>query len=159
MTQFYEEPRQQYHNPAYGESRDEGTIEETIHRRAVKRMDHSRSPGRMPEVCAPHGRGSIIVALIAVVVSAAALTFTFVSRSSADSQISQLRAAIATMQRQQSQANGKMSGQVRDLSGKISSAGSVLAMLSPYGMICSQYLTGPNGGPQTFYFPCVNQKP
>jgi hypothetical protein len=113
----------------------------------------------MPEVFAPHGRGSIIVALVAVVVSAAALTFTFMSRSSADSQIRQLRADITTMQKQQSQANGKMSGQVRNLSGKISSAGSVLAMLSPYGMICSQYLTGPNGGPQTFYFPCVNQKP
>jgi hypothetical protein len=157
MNRYYDEPyqRQQYQN-SYGESRDEGTIEETIRRTATKRIDHSRRPGR--DIFTPSKAG-IIVALVAMVISAAAFTFTFVSRSSTDSQISQLRADIATMQRQQSQANGKMSGQVRDLSGKISSASSVLAMLSPYGMICSQYLTGPNGGPQTFYFPCVHQKP
>jgi hypothetical protein len=29
-----------------------------------------------------------------------------------------------------------------------------LSLLAPYNMTCSQYLTGPNGGPSTFYLPC-----
>src|SRR5215831_8299340 len=94
---------QQFYNP-YGQSHDEGTIEETIRRTATKRIDHSRRPGR--EIFASSGKAGVVFALVALVISAAALTFTFMSRSSADSQIRQLRADIATMQRQQSQANG-----------------------------------------------------
>jgi hypothetical protein len=51
-------------------------------------------------------------------------------------------------------SNASLSQQV---SGLDSSVNSVLP-LSRYTGVCSQYLTGANGGPQTFYFPCTAQK-
>jgi len=48
----------------------------------------------------------------------------------------------------------KSAKSINDLSGRISGAEAQLNLLSPYTMTCSQYLTGPNGGPDTFVFPC-----
>jgi hypothetical protein len=158
MSQYYDEPpqgQQQYRTP-YGESRDEGTIEETIHRRAVKRMDHSRSPGRMPEVFTSRGRGGVIVALIAMAVSAAALTFTFVSRSSADTQISRLQSQVATMNSEL--ARTADTSTVNGLTGKVTSLENAMGAVGQFSTICSQDLTGPNG-PAQFFFMCTDQKP
>jgi hypothetical protein len=51
-------------------------------------------------------------------------------------------------------AQAKNAKSISDLSGRISTAEAELILFSPYGMVCSTYLTGPNGGPATFYFPC-----
>jgi hypothetical protein len=56
-------------------------------------------------------------------------------------------------------AQSKSARSISDLSGRISSAENELILLSPYGMVCSTYLTGPSGGPATFWFPCSPQKP
>jgi hypothetical protein len=47
---------------------------------------------------------------------------------------------------------------ISDLSGQISTAEAQLVLISPYSMVCQQYLTGPNGGPETFSFPCTDKK-
>jgi hypothetical protein len=56
-------------------------------------------------------------------------------------------------------AQSKNARSISDLSGRISSAEDALIPLTPYNMTCSQYLTGPNGGPETFVFPCAEKKP
>jgi len=57
------------------------------------------------------------------------------------------------------QAQAKTAKSINDLSGRVSTAENELILLSPYGMVCSTYLTGPSGGPATFWFPCSAQKP
>ena len=153
MTQY--EPYQQFRTP-YGQSHDEGTIEETIHRTATKRVDHSRRPGR--EIFTSPGRAGIIVALMAMVISAAALTFTFMSRSSAELQISQLRNQVATMSQQLQNAKTANTSTVDGLTGKVNAMAPVVNGIAVFGMVCSQDLTNANGQPAVFLFPCA-QKP
>ena len=75
-------------------------------------------------------------------------------KTSAASQVAQLRHQLATVQTAQS----KTAGSVNGLSAQISSAQGELTLLTPYSSVCSQYLTGPNGGPDTFLFPCAEKK-
>jgi hypothetical protein len=55
-------------------------------------------------------------------------------------------------------AQAKSASTINNLSGRISGAEAQLILLTPYTMTCSQYLTGPNGGPDTFVFPCAEKK-
>ena len=71
------------------------------------------------------------------------------------SQMAQMNHALATART----AQAKNASTIKNLSGWISSAEAELLLLSPYGMVCSTYLTGPSGGPATFWFPCSAQKP
>ena len=70
-------------------------------------------------------------------------------------QITQIRHALASAQTAQT----KNVDTIKSLSGRLSSAEAELILLSPYGMVCSTYLTGPSGGPATFWFPCSASKP
>ena len=45
------------------------------------------------------------------------------------------------------------------LAGKVSTISAALNALAQFDTVCSQYLTGPSGGPTTFYLPCTDQKP
>jgi hypothetical protein len=105
------------------------------------------------------GRGPLISALIAgllaIAVSAASLTFFVQYRSTAQAQIRLLQQAVSSAQ-QGAQRNASSIG---GLSGKVSTIGGALNALAPFSMTCTQYLTGPGGGPATFYFPCSDVKP
>jgi hypothetical protein len=71
------------------------------------------------------------------------------------SQMAQMNHALATARTAQS----KNASAINNLSGRVSGAEAQLILLTPYTMTCSQYLTGPNGGPDTFVFPCAEKKP
>ena len=51
-----------------------------------------------------------------------------------------------------------LDGVSRKISG-IDATLNTLASTVPVQYECSQYLTGPNGGPTTFYFACSDTKP
>jgi hypothetical protein len=67
-------------------------------------------------------------------------------------QMAQLRHALA-------KARASDARSLTGLAGQVSGMDSALNALAPYNRVCSQYLTGPNGGPTTFYFPCSDVKP
>jgi hypothetical protein len=158
VTQFYEErpPQQQQFQDSYGQDTRQGTVEEQIHRRITKRMDHSRSPG-LPDILPSHGRASLIIALCSLALAAAAIAFTFVSHSSADTQISQLRDQVATMNTELGRTADTRT--VNGLAQKVNAMAPVVGGMALFNQNCSQYLTGAGGGPQTFYMPCTDQKP
>ena len=99
--------------------------------------------------------GAYIIAALAVGVACACLWLFHSYKVTVAKQMTQLRHAVTTAQTAQS----KNSGNIKSLSGRISTAEGELVLIAPYDTICSQYLTGPNGGPSTFYFPCSMQKP
>jgi hypothetical protein len=70
-------------------------------------------------------------------------------------QMTKMNHAITSAQ----QAQAKSAKNISDLSGRISTAEGELILFTPYNSTCSQYLTGPNGGPDTFVFPCAEKKP
>ena len=96
-----------------------------------------------------------IAGLLGIAVSVASLTFMLQYRSTAQAQIRQLRQAVASAQ---AAGQGNASS-IAGLSGKVATIGGALSALAPFSMVCSQYLTGPGGGPTTFYSPCTDQKP
>jgi len=108
------------------------------------------------------GRGSLsvfaaAVALVGLAVSVASITLLLQYRGSAQAQIAQLQRQVSSAQ---AASRGKASAsQVDGLAGKISTISAALGALAPYSQVCSQYLTGPSGGPTTFYFPCTDTKP
>ena len=109
------------------------------------------SPGRGPVIFAA------AVALLGLAVSAASLTFFLSYRGTAQAQIAQLQRAVASAQ---AASRGRASAsQVDGLAGKVSTISAALSALAQFDTVCSQYLTGPSGGPTTFYFPCTDQKP
>ena len=55
-------------------------------------------------------------------------------------------------------AQAKSAKNVDNLAGRVSGDEARLILLTPYTMTCSQYLTGPTGGPDTFVFPCAEKK-
>ena len=78
----YQQYQNQYQDPSFGQSHDEGTIEEHIHRSVNKRVDHSRTPGQ------PGDRGRLLIAtsataLVAVVAAAVTLAMFLVYKGSA----------------------------------------------------------------------------
>ncbi len=99
--------------------------------------------------------GAYIIAALGVGVACACLWLLHSYKTSVQAQMTQLRHAVATAQTAQS----KNASRFGELSSRISSAEGQLVLIAPYTMVCSQYLTGPNGGPATFYFPCGMQKP
>jgi hypothetical protein len=108
------------------------------------------------------GRGSLaifaaVVGLVGLAVSVASITLLLQYRGTAQAQIAQLQREVSSAQ---AASKGRASvSQVDALAGKVSAASAVLGALAPYGQVCSQYLTGPSGGPTTFYLPCTDQKP
>jgi hypothetical protein len=94
--------------------------------------------------------GAYIIAALAVGVACACLWLFHSYKVTTQAQITQIRHTLASTQTAQS----KSAITIKSLSGQISSQDGELALLAPYDMVCSQYLTGPNGGPATFTFPC-----
>ena len=99
--------------------------------------------------------GAYVVGGIGVGVAIVCLVFVSSFKSVYANQMTQMRQALSTAQSTQS----KDANSIANLSGQLSSAEAELNLLTPYNMTCSQYLTGPNGGPTTFYFPCSDVKP
>ncbi len=109
------------------------------------------SPGRGPVIFAA------AVALLGLAVSAASLTLLLSYKSTAQAQVRQLQQAVASAQ---AATQGRASAsQVDSQAAKISRLDTAMAAIAQFSTVCSQYLTGPNGGPTTFYFPCSDQKP
>ena len=107
------------------------------------------SPGRGPLIFA------IITGLLGLAVSAASLTLLLSYKSTAQAQVRQLQRAVASAQ---AATQGRAS-QVDSQAAKISRLDTAMAAIAQFSTVCSQYLTGPNGGPTTFYFPCSDVKP
>jgi len=98
-----------------------------------------------------------VVALAALAVSTASITLLLQYRGTAQAQIDRLKRAVASAQ---AASRGRASAsQVDGLAGKVSTISAALNALAQFNTVCSQYLTGPNCGPTTFYFPCTDQKP
>ena len=98
-----------------------------------------------------------VAALVGLAVSTASITLLLQYRGTAQAQIAQLQRDVASAQ---AASRGRAStGQVDGLAGKVSTISAALSALAPYSQVCSQYLTGPSGGPTTFYLPCTDQKP
>ena len=109
------------------------------------------SPGRGPVIFAA------AVALLGLAVSAASLTLLLSYKSTAQAQVRQLQRAVASAQ---AASRGSASAsQVDGQAAKISRLDTAMAAIAQFSTVCSQYLTGPNGGPTTFYFPCSDTKP
>jgi hypothetical protein len=94
--------------------------------------------------------GAYIIAALGVGCAVVCLWFLSSFKQVYASQIAQTNHALSTVRTAQS----KSASNIKSLSGQISSAEAELALLTPYSSTCSQYLTGPNGGPDTFLFPC-----
>lgn len=157
MANQYQPPyhdQQQFTDP-YGQDFREGTIEEHIHKTATKRMNHSRTPGReiftAPGVS---GKAGMIFGIIGMVLAAAALAFTFMSRSSTDSELTQLHTALTTMQVQVNQDDTKLSGQVSRLGNTVGT----LSGMAAFNQACQQYFTGTDGQPHTYVVPCAEKQ-
>jgi hypothetical protein len=109
------------------------------------------SGGRVPVIFAA------VVALAALAVSTASITLLLQYRGTAQAQIGQLQRAVASAQ---AASRGRASAsQVDGLAGKVSTISGALNALAQFNTVCSQYLTGPSGGPTTFYFACTQTKP
>jgi|SRR5580704_4070677 hypothetical protein len=102
---------------------------------------------------------AVIAGLLGIVVGAASLTLFLTYKSTAETQIRQLQQAVSNAQA----GNQSNVSSLKSVSGKISGIDATLNTLAgnvaPFNMTCSQYLTGPNGGPTTFYFACSDTKP
>jgi hypothetical protein len=108
------------------------------------------SGGRVPVIFAA------AVALVGLAVSMASITLLLQYRGTAQAQIAQLQRAVASAQ---TAAQGRAStSQVDGLAGKVNVISTAVSALAPFGMVCSQDLTGANG-PAQFYFPCTDTKP
>lgn len=94
--------------------------------------------------------GAYIVAALAIGIACASLWLLRSNKLDFQAQMTQMRHTLTTAQTAQS----KNAKNIAAMSGQISTAESALQPLTPYDAICSQYLTGPNGGPATFTFPC-----
>jgi hypothetical protein len=155
-----QQQQQQFYNPQYGQSHDEGTIEETIHRTASKRVNHSRTPVReIFERPGLSGKVAVIFGVAGIVLAAAALTFTFMSRSSADAQLSQMRDQLTSMSQQFQNSQHANAGSYTGLSGKVNALSTAMSTWNgTWNLTCAQALESQDG-PGTYYFPCSNVKP
>lgn len=128
---------------------------------------YQQQPGYQPNYAAPAHvipdrkhvdwrlAGAYITAAIAIGVACACLWVLHSYKNTVADQMTQLRHAVTSAQTAQS----KSATDIGNLSGQLSNAEAQLALLTPYNMVCQQYLTGPGGGPTTFYLPCSMQKP
>jgi hypothetical protein len=131
------------------------TTQHTVHRSASKA--YSRPPDEPSSKRAMQGAYAVAaVALVAVAVFAAMF---FTSKSATGTAITQLRQQLATVNSELADARTANASQVDGLAGKVSTISGALNALAQFNTVCSQYLTGPSGGPTTFYFPCTDQKP
>jgi hypothetical protein len=110
----------------------------------------------------PRSKWPLIAAYLAgiagIIVGVTVLVLLLVTKGSINTQLAQLKHEIAGTSTQANKignSNASLSQQVGGLSNTVNS----LPPLSGYTAICSQYLTGPNGGPATYYFPCTGTKP
>jgi hypothetical protein len=56
-------------------------------------------------------------------------------------------------------AQSKDAKNIKNLGQEYNGMTGVVSAITAFDMTCSNYLTGPNGGPTTFFFPCTDQKP
>jgi hypothetical protein len=95
-----------------------------------------------------------VIRVLAVV----ALTFTFMSHSSADGQLSQMRSQLTAMSGQVQAAEAKQAAEASTYSGLSGKLGNLTSVVGEFPEICTQDLTG-SDGPAAFYFLCTDHKP
>jgi len=102
--------------------------------------------------------GAYITAALGLGIAIAVTALFLGYKGSVAGQMSQLRQEVAKAQSAAKSANARNAGSINSLSGKVASLGKATSVLSQFGMVCSQDLTGPNG-PAQFFFPCSDQRP
>jgi hypothetical protein len=98
--------------------------------------------------------GSYVIAGLGVAAACVCLWLLASFKQVYASQMTKVNHAVTSVQTAQSKNTKSVSGLVD----QISSAEAQLALIAPYSMVCQQYLTGPKGGPETFSFPCTDNK-
>jgi len=117
---------------------------------------------RLSEPAPAPRRGVPWLAVACCLVSIASLLLAAWVLSMFQSYKGTVAAQIRQVQQAQQKADRAASGNTRSISGlagQVSGMDSTLNAIAQFSTVCSQYLTGPNGGPTTFYFPCTLQKP
>ena len=154
MSDQYQPPyqEQQRFNDPYGQSAHEGTIEETIHRTATKRVNHSRSreiftPGTLRESwcdlrCHRHSPGCRRPGV-----------HVHDSQFGGNLQITQLSRALTSTQAEVNQDDNRLTGQVS----KMGDAIGEYQWSQRVQPGVSQYFTGADGQPHTFLIPCAEK--
>jgi hypothetical protein len=136
-----------------------GYMEETVRRTATKGINHSRTPEpnlfNRPTL---FHKASFAIGVVGLIVGAAALVLSLMSKSSTEAQIGQLRDQLASTQAsvRADVANG--SNNLNNLAGKVSNMGQAVDSLEQYNGACSMDFTGPSG-PAVYWLPCTDQKP
>lgn len=96
--------------------------------------------------------GAYVIAALGVGVAIACLLVLLAYKNVVGTQMTQMRQTIAAEQTQRTNAYNSLTNKFAGMAG-------IESAIAAYSMTCSQYLTGPNGGPTTFYFPCSDVKP
>ena len=101
--------------------------------------------------------GPLLVGALGVMLAAGTLAVFMLWKGSVSAQMSQLRSELTAVQSQaasNSQGISGLSGRVNGIRSDVNSLGT---QLGGYAGVCQQYLTGSNGQPATFYFPCMQK--
>lgn len=99
--------------------------------------------------------GAYIMAAVGAGVAIACLLLFLGYKSTVATEMTQVSHAIQEEQTAQS----KSASSISSLNQKFDGMTGVVDAITGYNMTCSQYLTGPGGGPTTFYLPCTDVKP
>jgi hypothetical protein len=117
---------------------------------------------RLSEPAAAPRRAAPWLAVACCLVSIASLllaAWVLSAQSAARDTAARQAAQIAQLRQELGKTRAADARSLTGLSGKVNAIGITVSGLSSFGLTCSQYLTGPNGGPTTFYFPCSDTKP
>jgi hypothetical protein len=117
---------------------------------------------RLSEPAPAPRRGGPWLAVACCLVSIASLVlaaWVWSAQSSARQAAARQAAQIAQLRQALGKARASDARSLSGLAGQVSGMDSALNALAQFNTVCSQYLTGPSGGPTTFYFPCTDQKP
>jgi hypothetical protein len=96
--------------------------------------------------------GAYAIGALGVGCAIACLLLLLSFKSAYATQMTQMRHVIGQEQAERSNGYNSLNNRFTGMAG-------IVSAIEAYNMTCSQYLTGPNGGPATFSFPCSDVKP
>jgi hypothetical protein len=99
--------------------------------------------------------GAYIVGALGLTAAGVSLYLFLSYKSSAAAQLGQMRQQVSQANQALADERSQAANTYNALYTKINSVSS----LAPYGMVCSQYFTSPNGGPATYWIPCTDRRP
>jgi hypothetical protein len=123
--------------------------------------DANTTMPQQPAMRPPRGRipalalGAYAAGVLGVVLAAVTLALFLMYKGQAQTQLHQVRQALATTQTSLAKAQSRDDTRYTKLVGTVSNIGNALA---PYSMICSTDLQG-QAGPAQYWFACSDTKP